>query len=313
MSFHFANIARDAAKDREITEDEILELRRAGWADGKMTREEAESIFAAQHAIEQPSAQWSDFFVEAIKQYVLENSEPRGYASEEEAAWLIGQVKADGKVCSMTELEVLTRIIETARNVPDSLKTYVLGVIEEEVLTGTGPTRGGGDFSASHVSEAECRILRRVIFGTASDRPAAVSRSEAEMLFRVKDASVNARNAPEFKRLFVQGVGNYLMGFASANGQLSRERMLELEAFVADNKANVGRFMREMAVAAPNAFGVVFGKKQVEPSREDQVAAEADVTGSEQAWLDEQISLNGKVDAYDQALLEFIAEETGQA
>ena len=34
------------------------------------------------------------------------------------------------------------------------------------------------------------------------------------------------------------------MGFAAdSSGQISRERMLELEAFVADNKASIGRFM----------------------------------------------------------------------
>ncbi len=312
MSMHFANIAQQAAADGGISAEEILEMRRAGWADGKMTREEAEAVFAAQHATTNPSNEWSDFFVEAIQQHVLEGSEPRGYASEEEAAWLIAQVKADGKVCSKTELEVLTRIIEKGKNVPDSLKAFVLELLESEVMTGTGPTRDGGELSDTHVSEAECKLIRRVIFGQAGDRPAAVSRSEAEMLFRIKDATEHAANAPEFKRLFVQGVGNYLMGFSAASGQITREHQMELDAFVADNKASVGRFMGEMAVAAPNVFGVIFGKRDSGPSREDRVADDAAVTGSEKSWLDEQISLNGKVDAYDKALLDFIAEEVAE-
>ncbi len=70
----------------------MLALRRAGWADGKMTREEAESVFALQQATANPSAEWSDFFVEALQVHVLEGSEPRGYASEEDARWLIEQV-----------------------------------------------------------------------------------------------------------------------------------------------------------------------------------------------------------------------------
>ncbi len=313
MSMHFADIARTAAADGGICTDEILAMREAGWADGKMTRAEAEAIFAAQHATANPSAEWSDFFVEAMQQHVLEGSEPRGYASEEEARWLVEQVKADGKVCSMTELELLTRIIEKASNVPNSLKDYVIEVIEDEVLTGTGPTRDGGELSDTHVTDAECKLTRRVIFGVASDRPAAISRREAEMLFRIKDATQHASNAPEFKRLFVQGVGNYLMGFASTSGQISRDRALELDTFIANNEVSVGRFMGEIAVAAPNAFGVVFGKREAAPSREDQVAADAAVTTSEQSWIDAQIGLNGKVDEYDQALLEFIAEETGRA
>ncbi|WP_338241978.1 hypothetical protein [Aurantiacibacter hainanensis] len=313
MSFEFAEIARQAATDRSISADEVLALRKAGWADGRMTREEAEIVFATQRAIDDPSREWSDFFVEAIQNYVLKGTDPRGFASAEEAEWLIGQVEMDGKVCSMTELELLTRIVERAQNVPETLKAYVLGVLEREVMEGTGPTRCGGDLSDTHVSAAECRILRRVIFGQASDRPAAVSRREAEVLFRIKDAVAGADNAPEFQRLFVQGVGNFLMGFAHSNGQISRERQLELDAFVADNKVRVGRFMGRMANQVPNAFGVVFGRKDEGSSHTDQVAAEADVTGIEKAWLDEQIAASGEVDQYDQALLEFIAEETGQA
>lgn len=313
MSFEFAEIARNAAADRSISSDEVQALRRAGWADGKMSREEAEMVFATQHAIDNPSREWSDFFVEAISNFVLNGSEPRGFASAEEAAWLIDQVEADGKVCSMTELELLTRIIERAQNVPETLKTYVLDVMAREVVEGTGPTRCGGELSSTHVSTAECRIMRRVIFGQASDRPAAVSRREAEVMFRIKDAVAGCENAPEFKRLFVQAVGNYLMGFAHASGQISRERMLELDAFVADNRVRVGHFMGRMAKEAPAAFGVMFGKKESDQSREDQVAAEAELTVAEREWLEQQIAESGEADEYDRALLEFIAEEIGAA
>ena len=314
MSVHFADIARNAASDGVISDAEVLDLRRAGWADGRMNREEAEAIFSAQHALASPSAVWSDFFVEALRSYVLNGTEPRGYASEEEAAWLIAMVRRDGRVCSMTELELLVQVIEKGLGVPEVLKTYVLGVIEEAVMTGTGPTRCGGELSDRHVSEAEAQLLRRVLFGTASDRPAAVSRREAEMLFRIKDATSGAPNTPEFKRLFVQGVGNYLTGFASRNAQISRERMLELEGFVADNQASVGRFIGQMARSAPNAFGQVFGRRKVPaPSRHDQVMEEARVTPVEQVWLDAMIAANETVDEYDRALLEFVAEEMGEA
>ena len=313
MSYHFADIARQAAADGAISDAEILELRRAGWADGRITRAEAEAIFAADHAIGEPSREWSDFFVEALKEFVLNGSDPRGYASDEEAAWLIAQVRQDGRVCSMTELELLTGIIEKAVDVPQALKDHVLGALEEAVLSGVGPTRDGGELSDTHVTEAECKLIRRVIFGSGGDRPAGVGRSEAEMLFRVKDATLHAANAPEFKRLFVQGVGNYLMGFAGDNAQVGRERMLELEAFVSDNSISVGRFMGRMAKSAPNAFGMVFGRKGASASREDRVREAEEVTAPEHEWLDAQVGANGQIDDYDQALLEFVTEETGEA
>ncbi|APE27459.1 hypothetical protein [Aurantiacibacter gangjinensis] len=312
MSYEFAAIARKASVDGTITADEVLALRQSGWADGRMDQEEAEIIFATQRAIDAPGTEWTDFFVEAIQNFVLNGSDPKGFASAEESQWLIGEIEKDGRVCSMTELELLVRIIERAQNVAETLKTYTLGVLEKEVLEGHGPTRDGGKLDDSRVTETEAKLIRRVIFGSGGDRPAAVSKREAEMLFRVKDASRGADNAPDFKRLFVQGVGNYLMGFASASGQISRERRMELDKFVADNSSSVGGFIGRMAKSAPTAFGVVFGKRDA-PSREEQAAEDAEVTGIEQEWLDAQIAANGEVDEYDQALLEFIAEETGEA
>jgi len=313
MTAQFADFNRQAAADGVITDEEILTLRQSGWADGHILREEAEAIFALQHALSAPTETWSDFFVEALRTYVLNGSEPRGYASEEEAEWLIRMVAADGKVCSLTEFELLVQVIEMGSNVPERLKAFVLETLEREVLTGTGPTRCGGELSDTHVSEAEARMLRRVVFGLASDRPGAVSQREAEMLFRLKDATLESANHPDFKRIFVQGVGIYLLAFANESAHVSRDRRLELESFVADTKPQIGRFIGQMAKSAPNAFGVVFGKKQPAPSHGDKVAQAAEFTPYEQDWLDAQMADNGQIDAYDAALLEFIAEETGEA
>ncbi len=309
MTAQFAHIAAQAARDGGVTDAEVADLRRAGWADGQIRREEAEAIFALQQASTSPSPAWTDFFVETLRNHVLNAAPPRGYASDEDAAWLVRMVEADGKVCSMTELELLVQVLERGLGVPDTLRAYVLGVVEREVLHGTGPTRDGGELSDTHVTAAEAHILRRVIFGSASERPAAVSLTEAEMLYRLKDATLHQANAPEFKTLFVQGVGNFLMGYANEAAHVDRARMLQLEAFAADNKASVGRFMGQMVREVPNVFDTLFGpRKAAAPSREEQVAAAEAILPFEQEWLDAQVAANGEVDDYDRALLDFVAE-----
>ena len=47
--------------------------------------------------------------------------------------------------------------------------------------------------SSPHITAAECRILRRVIFASGGYGPAAVSRYDAEMLFRLKDETLVRR------------------------------------------------------------------------------------------------------------------------
>lgn len=306
MTMHFAQIARQAAADRAVTAEEILALRQAGWADGAMTAEEVEAIFALNDSLVEPTPDWSDFFVEAIGEYLLNGTPPKGYVSDDNAAWLIARIDRDGALQGMTELELLARVLERGTNAPDRLKAYVLEQVEQAVLTGTGATRHGSRLDAGCVNEAEATILRRVLFAPAGDAPAAVSCAEAELLFRLKDASLGAVNAPEWKRTFVQGVANYLQGVASRSAQISRERAAELESFVADDSSSVTRFLGRMAKGAPNAFGVVFGRKSPERDRLAELRSAEQVTADEQSWLDGHVNADGVIDEYEQALIAFL-------
>lgn len=310
MTTHFSEIAAKAAADGQIAPHELAELRRYMWGDGIVSKAEAEALFAANRALSHRTPEWCDFFVEAIGEFVLNGTQPRLQCCEAEAAWLIGQIDQDGVVESMVELECMVRIIERAQNVPVSLKDYVLGVIEREVLSGVGPTRCGGELSATHISAAECRLIRRVIFASGGHGPAAVSRYDAEMLFRLKDATLDDENAAEWDDLFLDGVANYLTGFALPNAQISRERALELKAFVEDAKPNVRNFLGRMAREVPGArnhFGKVFGKRQNSPDYAAIADEGAQITDYEQEWLDQMISASGEVDDLERRLLARIA------
>ncbi|WFL78600.1 hypothetical protein P7228_05930 [Altererythrobacter arenosus] len=312
MSYQFSELADQVAQDGIVSPSELQNLRQLGWGDGQIHREEAEAIFAINRQLAHPTAEWVDFFVEAVAEFVLNGSEPREMCSEEEAQWLVHALDHDGRLDSMAELEVLVRIVERARNVPDSLKHYALRQIEQAVLTGTGPTRHGGDLSATHISAAECRIVRRLIFASGGHGPAAVTRYDAEMLFRLKDETLYEENAPQWDDLFVDGVANYLKGFHLQNAQLSHERVKELESFVADNSASVGRFFGAMAKEMPqvqNHFGKVFGKKPEGTNYTEAAAAGNLVTDNEQEWLEKMIDADGEVDDLERALLSRIIDE----
>ncbi len=313
MTTQFIDIAQRAAADGQVTSEELLALRREGWGDGIITRAEAEALFALNNALQNRTEDWCDFFVEAIGEFVLNGSPPRLQCSQDEAAWLISQIDHDGVTDSMAELETMVRIIERAENTPDRLKQYVLDQVEREVLTGTGPTRCGGRLSATHISAAECRIIRRVIFAAGGHGPAAVTRHDAEMLFRLKDETLADENAAEWDDLFIDGVANYLKGFTLQNAQVSHDRKLELEAFVADNRASVGRFMGRVAREAPqvmNHFGKVFGKKQGTDTDYTALAVAGEVvTDYESEWLDKMIDADGEVDDLESRLIARLATE----
>ncbi len=313
MTTPFIEFAHRAAADAQINSEELLTLRREGWGDGIITREEAETLFAINTALTVRSEAWCDFFVEAIGEFVLNGTPPRLQCSDEEAQWLIGQIDHDGVVESMVELETIVRILERAENTPDVLKDYVLAQVEREVMTGTGPTRTGGGLAVGQINAAECHILRRVIFASGGHGPAAVTRQDAEMLFRLKDATLGEQNAPAWDELFIDGVANFLKGFSMPNAQLSHDRKRELEAFVADNEPSVARFMGRVVVEAPqvlNHFGKAFGKKRETGPDLAALATEGEVvTEFENEWLEKMIDADGEVDELESRLIARLAQE----
>jgi hypothetical protein len=194
--------------------------------------------------------------------------------------------------------------------VPERLRTYGIAQIEKAVLTGEGPTRRG-TLAAGAITDGEAQLLRRLLFAPASDRPAGISRAEAELLFRLKDATLGAANGAEWKRLFVQGVGNYLMAYTSYE-PLPRERAAELEEFMTQPSGGVGRFFARMAhFDLQSGFTGVFGRRPAR-DRTAEAAAAQQVTGDERSWLAARIDDDSEVDEYEQALMDFLAEEGGR-
>ena len=289
-----------------ITAEDTLAMRRLVWPDGKIDPGEAEAIFDLNTAVQGSSREWVDFFVEAISVYVVHQQAPEGYVDEAKAAWLMAKIDSDGQVESLGELELLVKILEDATNVPESLKSYALKQIETIVLTGTGPTRDGGSLDASSINATEVKLLRRMLFAQAGDGPGSISRAEAEMLFRIKDATLGASNAPEWKTLFVQAVGNHLMAHTDYH-PISRDRAAQLDTFMNDTHSSVIGFLGRMNPV--QGFGEVFGKHET-VDRDAAVAADRAIDPAETAWLNAEIDADNQRDPLEEALLAFIADES---
>ena len=312
MTAPFSDLAAGVKARATITAEDTLEIRRAVWPDGKIDPAEAEAIFDVNASVKGSAQDWVDFFAQAISTYVVWQQSPVGYVDDAKADWLMAKIDADGRVDSLGELELLVKILEDATNIPDTLKDYALRQIEQIVLTGTGPTRDGGSLDSGSINATEANLLRRMLFAQASDGPASISRAEARMLFRIKDATISGDNAPEWKTLFVQAIGNHLMAH-NLYHPLARERAARLEAFMNDTRSSPGAFLGRMFSSKPaRGFADAFAK----PKAVDQdaaIAADRAIDASEEAWLKAEVNADGKLDPLEEALLAFLAEESGTA
>ena len=307
MTASFSDLAAEVKARAAITAEDTLAIRRVVWPDGKIDPAEADAIFDVNTSVKGSTPEWVDFFAEAISTFLVRQQTPVGYVDDAKASWLMARIDADGRVDSLGELTLLVKILEDATNVPETLKTYALKQIEQIVLTGTGPTRDGGSLDPGSINATEVKLLRRMLFAQASDGPGSISRAEAEMLFRIKDATLGSDNAPEWKTLFVQAVGNHLMAH-NLYHPLARERAADLDAFMNDTKSSVGGFLSRMDPV--RGFGYVFGKREI-VDEDAAIAADRAIDSGEEAWLKAEISADAKLDPLEEALLAFVAEESG--
>ena len=288
MGFSFADFAAALKAGAAISAEDVLEVRRWAWPDGAISTAEAEALFELNRSAKDKAPEWDDFFVEAMTEHVVNQTAPRGYVDEARAAWLIGQVDRDG---TPVELALVVKIVETALNCPASLKSWALGRIEAGVLAN------------GVIDAAEVDLLRRLVFAAGGEGALGVGADEAELLWRLKDATLGADNAPGWKTLFVQAVGNHLMAYSSYR-PLERDEAARLDSFVADHRASVLGFFARMARTSPRAF-----RPGVPPiDRDAAVAAANAVTPDEEKWLEAHVDADGARDPLEQALLAFVDE-----
>jgi hypothetical protein len=293
-----------------ISAEALRELRSKVWADGSVSAAEAEKLFELNRTVE-PSNEWTGFFVEAICEFLVSQGEPRGYVTEDEAGWLIHHVSHDGRIETHAELELIVKLLEHAEYAPPSLRRFALGAIEKTVLTGEGPTRSGKPVTPGRIDDAEVALIRRLIFAAAGDGPAKVSKAEAEMLFRLKDATLNGENSPEWKKLFVQGVANHLMAHQSYEPSSPEEEMRLEKPYKADPFGHILSKLGQDIASPREIEESLFGEDQdkaIEKFDRD-VAADAEVTSEESGWLKRLFEQDANRDEYEQALVDFLAED----
>ena len=306
-----------------ITADDILALRRSIWCDGAVDAAAADAIVALNERIGCARPEWNDFYVEALTSWLIEQQQPQGCIDERQAAWLTNRIGRSDGPHNRVEAELLVHCLQQAESAPPALGQFAIEIVERTVLAGDHPFLGAADV----------RLLRQLVLAPADRHPGSVGKAEAEMLIRIKNRTLGANNAPEWRGLFVQSVGNYLQGFSGAE-PLSRAREAELAEFIHGPAVGIGDFFRRLAEAKP-AVVERDGTKNVPTSRwfgrrkslrgpgigtvinfsgsrplvfdanAPQPAARA-AEGTVQSWLGNHIQADQQLDPLERALLDFL-------
>ncbi len=301
----------------KVTSADISDLRELVWADEYLSTNAVDALFMLLRKCEIDTPVWDDFFIEAVEHYLLHQNAPHGFIDEGGAQWLRDHVASEGHVQTRCEIELLVTILENAENAPDRLLSFTLAEIETVIVSGIGATRLNQSPRPNCVDDVEAHMLRRLILTSGSEDAIIVSSGEADMLFRIKDQTLDGDNSPEWKTLFVQAVGNHLMAHSDYR-PLSIDEARRLHAEMDNATPNIFGFLARTLPSDMIGRGtIVDAFKSLFPAEPDafskslSIDSARAITAEEAGWLKQQIAADGQTDDYEKALLTFIVEESG--
>lgn len=307
-------------KNKAVTLEDVLVLRRQVWPDGAISKSEAEMLFRMHAAIEKGCAEWDDFLVEALTTFLVEQAHPEGYVSDDDAAWFERHILRDGKLAGAAELEALITVLERAVHVPHRLEMLALKTVCDAVLEGDKAMTANLALEAGVVGDPEVSLLRRILYSKAGSRADAISLDEATMIYDLSAASIPGTRCSAWTTLFVTVLSNYLL---AQNGYVapSRVRLKEIDNWL--NRPSTGVIGFTSAVARrqsaefhsggvfadlKTAFSDLSPLEDVYSTRDgaEDFSVTPRVDSLEARWLVKHLSRDGELRLNERALLVFL-------
>jgi hypothetical protein len=299
------------------------QLRQFIYGDNKVSREDADLLFSLNDACKTKDAAFVALYVEALTDYFVWQTEPRGYVTAEHGRYLIEQVTRDGHIDTQTELELVLNVVHWARQCPDDLAVLVLDAVRQSVMR-SKDTPFGANRPRTAIGAGDVAILTKALYAPAGDGSLLVTRREAELLFELNDATDAGANDPAWSDFFVNAIANHVMNplevrpAPSRDDAARRERWLNERGSISTLLSGVASAIRRGDVPVREVmdeFDPTWGKhfrkeaNAVAAAAKTQVAREA-VDADEARWLAARILRDGAIDENERALLVFLKKES---
>jgi hypothetical protein len=299
---------------RRITAEDVLALRAVVFGDNRVTPDEADALFALDAGAPDRAPEWDDFFVEALTDYVVRQTEPSGYVDEAMAQWLMARIGRGERVRGDSELELLVHILETAEQTPPALSAFALNTVKAAVLKGGETLRSGGKLTRGVIGRPAVELLRRILYAVGGDGNAAITRAEADILFDLNDATRDAANDPAWTDLFAKALAACVMT-VSGYEPVSRDVAMREQAWLTAKPEGVGDFLGRMfggGWASKVRYDPLAEVSAYNTAEDRALAAAEKITGEEASWLMRRIGRGGVYDAAELALIDFLRREAPQ-
>lgn len=304
-------------KRGSIKDIDVKALRAAFYEDGIISADEAQMLFSINRASPVQDPAWTPFFVEAITDFVVNQTQPEGYVTSDNAAWLISRCSRDGRIETRAELDLIVNVLEMARWSPASLIGFALEQIRLAVVDCNGPLRSMGVTRINQISDEDLGLMRRIVHAFGGDGNVGITRAEAETIFAINEAVEAGGPNAAWTDFFVKAIANVVMATSGYAVPSRDEALRETVWLESRGELSPAAFARSVASAGLRGIWDLYR----EPSSEERALARLErqrieiitneeITEGEAAWLAERLGADGRISDNERALLDFIYRES---
>jgi hypothetical protein len=301
-----------------IHDVDVLRLKSAFHNDGFISADEAEALFTLNETCQQQDPAWAEFYVDALSDYLVNQVQPEGYLTAEEAKRFTDRIAPDGIVVRKSDLDLIVNVLDKSRWSPVSLSRLALAQVKRAVIDGDGPLRESHPDQAGTIRECEVELIRRILYAFGGDGHVAVTRPEAEVLFDINDAITDPQANAAWSDLFVKAVTNVVMA-ASAQAVPSREEALRRDAWLMEAKGELSplALLSAMVSSSIDAVRAAYQEQSAEEralarleQQRIEIITNEEITQAEAAWLCERIGRDGRLTPNEAALVAYLRKES---
>jgi hypothetical protein len=264
---------------------------------------DAEALFRLNFTTAGTDPAWDRLFIAAMKEFVLVQSDPKNWVTEDETDWLIENIKRDTTGPIASEVDLLLQIIRYAEGVPERLGYFALQMACARIT------------HAGKASPEDVERVRRALIVPAGESQSWISGPEAELLVRTNDAIGFSVSDPSWNDLFARAISNHLMARAHPEPS-SEQSLLSRDHWVGDMRPEPGTFLEHArtGVSDDGWFEPISqDEKKADAARSvarQAALREANIgTDDETSWFLKRLELDKSVSLAERALIDFLKLE----
>lgn len=184
-----------------LSSDDLSTLRSLLFPHGLRTCDDAITILALNTSCPDKCNEWRGFFLQAMTDFVVHASYPRGALDDINIAWLVRMLSSQGVVWSTLELELVLSVIGASSNVPPELSVFALEQLRVALSDGVGAYWASRPINRQGITGHDLTFIRRVLRTAVDDGQLALASEEIDILEQIDRATVARENHPDWARL----------------------------------------------------------------------------------------------------------------